>query len=572
MQNKGELFIMAEIKPVDISTFKKSADYSSYEEISKKGANQKDNTIKEVKLNVDENAYIVIEADGDEHTVPLTDKKDDTVEDKSKTDKTDKTDKAEDAKKKDLPTDVGEITKNIDSIKAEIAKLEEDKKQNNEEMKKLGEEIEKIEEEINADIKKELQRMEGITDEQKKETGNLVEAELSTYKNAEGEMTLENFQDGLDSKLGALDSKYGTEIASITRNLMNAEGKMSKLDVKIKNFSNLTQKAKEIDDALLLKGTELDTMEAQKTKVEADNAKKADPIGFKINGEKFDFFIDKDKDGKLSSECEFLGSKENWSEMEALDSNKDNKITKDEVAGLKMVKTKADGKQEIVDASVMFNDDTDFIELSTYKKTNKDIGEGNTELGVFNVNIDGKEFKTGYNTLDDIGWLDKNYSFSDKEKGIGRFAKPEDKENVDEKPEEKTPASGAVAQLQLDKFLGAFQKLQELLALAWQTLGIRKEDSAHISKMFEEKGDDEGSSIDESNKEKAEIKAEEEKIQEDKEKQKDIDAKAEEGKTIEQSKIIEQEKPKEPVGNEDIPKDNEVPEDNEDIKKKQLET
>lgn len=539
---------MAEIKPVDVSTFKKSADYASYEEISKKGTNQKDNAIKEVKLNVDENSYIVIEADGDEHIVPIADK---DIKAENKT----KADKAEEAKKKDLPTDVGEITKNIDEIKAEIVKLEEDKKQNNEEMKKLGEEIKKIEEEINADIKKELQRMEGITDEQKKETGNLVEAELSAYKNADGEMTLENFQDGLDSKLGTLDSKYGTEIASITRNLMNAEGRMSKLDVKIKNFANLTQKAKEIDDMITLKGTELDTMEAQKTKVEAENAKKCDPIGFKINGEKYDFFVDKDKDGKLSSECEFVGSKENWSEMAALDANKDNKITKDELAGLKMVKTKADGKQEIVDASTMFNDDTDFIALSTYQKTNKDIGEGNTELGVFNVNIDGKEFKTGYNTLDDIGWLDKNYSFSDKEKGIGRFAKTEDKEKVDEKSktDEKTPASGAVAQAQLDKFLAAFKKLQELLMLAWQTIGVRKEDQKHITKLFEEKGDDEGSKINKTNEEKAEEKAQEEKLQAEKQTQKDKETKIVEDKKTEEEKPPEAVVDKKNVTNEEDP-------------------
>ena len=47
---------------------------------------------------------------------------------------------------------------------------------------------------------------------------------------------------------------------------------------------------------------------------------------------------------------------------------------------------------------------------------------GNTLLGTFSVNVEGKEITDGYNTLDTISWLDDTFEFTDETAGINRFA------------------------------------------------------------------------------------------------------------------------------------------------------
>ena len=56
----------------------------------------------------------------------------------------------------------------------------------------------------------------------------------------------------------------------------------------------------------------------------------------------------------------------------------------------------------------------DFIDLSSYTKKDTTLENGNKLLGVFDVKFDDEMLDDkGYQTLDKIEWLDKNYNFSD---------------------------------------------------------------------------------------------------------------------------------------------------------------
>ena len=130
-----------------------------------------------------------------------------------------------------------------------------------------------------------------------------------------------------------------------------------------------------------------------------------------------------------------------------------------------MVVTNADGTQVVKDASELFNDDTDSINLGSYKELNHELSNGNALLGTFDFSIDGQVSNKGYNTLDKIDWLDANYDFSDKDKGIGRFAQDE---------------TGNVQALDMTEDLANFEaKVDELegkLAQAWANIGINRDD------------------------------------------------------------------------------------------------
>ena len=58
------------------------------------------------------------------------------------------------------------------------------------------------------------------------------------------------------------------------------------------------------------------------------------------------------------------------------------------------------------------------------QSSNQSIGNNNQLLGTFGLTLNGKYSNDGYNTLDTVNWLDKNYSnmFTDKAERVGRFA------------------------------------------------------------------------------------------------------------------------------------------------------
>jgi len=167
----------------------------------------------------------------------------------------------------------------------------------------------------------------------------------------------------------------------------------------------------------------------------------------------------------LSNETEFLGAKNGWSELTALDLDNDKKVTGAEMKGLKVVATSADGTQTIQDASEVFGE-ADFIDLSSYNATNELMENGNTLLGTFNVNIDGQEVGTGYNTLDKVDWLDANYDFSDADNGFNRFSYGNTEAYT--MPIDYTS--------QYKEYLQTYSDLEEKLEEAWNSVRLNRED------------------------------------------------------------------------------------------------
>ena len=220
-----------------------------------------------------------------------------------------------------------------------------------------------------------------------------------------------------------------------------------------------------------------------------------------------------------------IGAENGWAEMAKLDKDGSGTITGDEMAGLKMVVTNADGSQVVKDASELFNDDTDSINLGSYKELNHELSNGNALLGTFDFSIDGQVSNKGYNTLDKIDWLDANYDFSDKDKGIGRFAQDE---------------TGNVQALDMTEDLANFEaKVDELegkLAQAWANIGINRDDVKNqIGLMAKQEAALKGQLIDEDFKaiqRKQEAEEEEKQVEAEKEQQVEAE-KAEQQETVE---------------------------------------
>lgn len=312
----------------------------------------------------------------------------------------------------------------IQALQQEITSLNLQITSNNSQLQTLKPLIEKLQAEIEDTIEKAINESEEIAEDQKEEAARIVKSELEAFTSAEGEMSYEDFQSNLGYKLDALSSDGNSKMSQVIRNMMNAESKMDTLKAYVAQMGSLIKENAQLSDQVSLKAADLTQLKAELSAEDDPDCQKCDPIGFTSGSSRYDFFVDKDSDGKLSNEKEFLGAQDGWNEMVALDKNGDGKVTKDEMSGLKMVVTNADGTQSIQNASELFSDN-DAINLKSYEAVNQDMSNGNTLLGTFDLTFNGQEIDDGYNTLDKIDWLDNNYEFSDKDNGINRFAKDE---------------------------------------------------------------------------------------------------------------------------------------------------
>ena len=92
------------------------------------------------------------------------------------------------------------------------------------------------------------------------------------------------------------------------------------------------------------------------------------------------------------------------------------------------------------------------------------MSNGNILQGTFNVNFGGKELDTGYQTLDDLNWLDDNYEFSDEIAGTGRFTQGDS-----------TAAEALDYSSKYNIFMEKYEKLEEQEAIALKNLGINSD-------------------------------------------------------------------------------------------------
>ena len=316
-----------------------------------------------------------------------------------------------------------DVQAEIEQTEEEIATLSSQKADNDKNIQKTQQELQEIKKQINDAIENALKESQEFVAEQ---SAKILAASVeiaAEYVASNGEMTKEEMKQKLSDKLGDVD----TEIpSSVLASLTEADGLLGKLCAKTQLLSNYCAYGEKLSNQITCKQNRLATLNDQLTAIEeAEEARKCDPIGFVVDGKICDFIIDRNNDSKFNNETEFLGAQNNWFEMISLDQNgnNDGKVSREEMenANVKVLVTNEDGSQQIVSVADLGIDE---IDLSSYQSSNQSIGNNNQLLGTFGLTLNGKYSNDGYNTLDTVNWLDKNYSnmFTDKAERVGRFA------------------------------------------------------------------------------------------------------------------------------------------------------
>lgn len=391
-------------------------------------------------------------------------------------------------------TQIGQVANTspeIEALKTSIAGLENQIAYNNNQLSILEKNVEALKEEIEELIEQAIDESEEIAEEQKEEAKKIVAQELDNYTSAKGAMTYEEFQSNLAGRLDSLDSSSQSKLSSITIKLLNAESKMSSLNGYLTQMNSLQNTNSLMQEQIGTKTVEMESLQAQmieeNANCEDDCCQRTDPIGFETDGKKYDFFVDKDDNGLLSNEQEFLGAQDGWQEMAALDTNGDGKVDKSELeeSDLKVVVTDESGKQSVADAADIFGDE-DSIDLNSYNELNQEMDNGNALLGTFGLTFGGEKIE-GYNTLDTLDWLDDNYEFSDKDMGIGRFAQSETIVQDDQ--------SSYFAQM-ISQFNQEYENLELKLEGAWSTIGVsRDEVTSAISEQMRQEAQEQAEKL-----------------------------------------------------------------------------
>lgn len=391
-------------------------------------------------------------------------------------------------------TQIGQVANTspeIEALKTSIAGLENQIAYNNNQLSILEKNVEALKEEIEELIEQAIDESEEIAEEQKEEAKKIVAQELDNYTSAKGAMTYEEFQSNLAGRLDSLDSSSQSKLSSITIKLLNAESKMSSLNGYLTQMNSLQNTNSLMQEQIGTKTVEMESLQAQmieeNANCEDDCCQRTDPIGFETDGKKYDFFVDKDDNGLLSNEQEFLGAQDGWQEMSALDTNGDGKVDKSELeeSDLKVVVTDESGKQSVADAADIFGDE-DSIDLNSYNELNQEMDNGNALLGTFGLTFGGEKIE-GYNTLDTLDWLDDNYEFSDKDMGIGRFAQSETIVQDDQ--------SSYFAQM-ISQFNQEYENLELKLEGAWSTIGVsRDEVTSAISEQMRQEAQEQAEKL-----------------------------------------------------------------------------
>ena len=358
-------------------------------------------------------------------------------------------DKANTAEETD-ETQATTSTADSGKIQQEIDKLEAMRTANQESMTVLKEKIEDLKGKVEDSISLALDKMEEIEEDQKKEAEQIVSEELNRYKNAEGSMTQDEFQNNVSSRL----SEINPSMSEALIHLLSADTNMALMS---NLLGQLGQKI-EIDKSY---ANQIDTKEqeyeAAKAAEQAAAAKSCDPIGANFgdvelfdldgNGEagqiQIDFFYDEDGDGKINSLTDFVGAKadaaggDGWSEMSGMDGENgiaDGKITGNELAAnnVKVMVTEinSDGSKSQRAMSIdEFKEQANIKDISISAQKHENIqqdvtgpfgfgdNKNNQMLGTFDISLindennpDSNISTTGYQTLDDESWLVQNYS------------------------------------------------------------------------------------------------------------------------------------------------------------------
>lgn len=362
----------------------------------------------------------------------------------------------------------------------EIEELEKEKEENLKKMDKLEAHIEDLTEKAEANIMKAAAAQEEAVKEHEDEASAVVDEQLKAYVAANKEggegMTREDLQSNIQGALAHIP-----EVANAVSALVEANDQINEIDSCLGELNSLITDTQSIEAEIEGKEAQFEATEEAAQAASVPSSGCCDPIGFQTTDEsgntvQYDFIKD---DGSFDSTSDFLGSDNQWAEMQALDTDGDQVVTASELSAgnIKAVKTNADGSQEIVDLADEFGDDFS-IDLASYKQggshsaidTTKDSdGDGIADqelLGTFNVNANGQSIQ-GYNTLDDVDFLSENY-------GVSSATAAEGTETTDSFESEYSED----LQPHVDFFNTYSQKVQELkeaLMQGWDNLDISED-------------------------------------------------------------------------------------------------
>ena len=339
-------------------------------------------------------------------------------------------------------------TLSIDDMQKELEQLKVERQLNVSKIEKYQEEIKTLSEEASNLIKEALKEQDKTIQEHEEKTQLAVQTEIDKYieanKTKEGSMSKSELANNISNAIGNPNlSKALEKILSANQEIAQIDdylGQINSLTLEIEGLDlSISNTSTAIDDAQKKAEAEAAAQAAEQAKAndsefatkedlkEMMNSLKSgsgccDPIGFNVEnqGEKtqYDFIVD---DGKFDSTSDFLGAKDQWEAMKALDTDNDGIVNAKELkdGNIKAVKTDATGNKQVVDLAEEFGEDFS-VSLDSYKSggsydgidTTKDAdGNGVVDqnlLGTFSVNIKGQSVQ-GYNTLDDTEYLKSQY-------------------------------------------------------------------------------------------------------------------------------------------------------------------
>lgn len=316
----------------------------------------------------------------------------------------------------------------IQASRAKLAQLNNQIRSNTRSIQQLEVVIVQLQDEIQDNIDKAIEDSKDIEENHKEKTKDAVAENIQKYTNANGNMTYEEFEKDLAGDLDDIADETDSALSKTVKTMLLAEKQMAVLTSQLGRMKGLMDLNVELSAQAVAEEANLkELIEAQANTPDAD-CSPCDPIGFvdPESGVRYDFFMDKDGNDKLSNENEFLGAENGFNEMAAFDKDGNGTVDLEEMAqaGVKVVVTYPSGNQKIQDIKDAFPDGLD-VGLDSYKKSNTKMDNGNTLLGTFDVNFGGNKIE-GYQTLDELDWLDANYEFSDKVEGTGRYIQGED--------------------------------------------------------------------------------------------------------------------------------------------------
>jgi len=347
--------------------------------------------------------------------------------------------------------------KNSDEIQAEIDALNEQREDKLEIMEQIEKQIDTLAKDAEQKIAAAAAEREKRAEEYEENVKNAIDKNVREYVSANKsgkEMSQEELQANVKNSV----AEFAPDLAEVVSGLFVANSEIALIEAYVINLKSMAGEVGQLETDISAKTQEYNTAKAAEEAAAA--ARSCEPQGFQVeeNGEtvQYDFFVDRDGDGKLSDMTEFLGAKnaegaetdeemqqKGWEEMTNLNQNGDGYVDYSELLNANKNGT-ADGEIMVM-RTVIGPDGTKTQQPMTIEEAfggenyNKNIKiainqhdelspdnvsfgndfyndkySENKLLGNFDVILGGNNAQTvtGYQTKDDVNFLADKFQFS----------------------------------------------------------------------------------------------------------------------------------------------------------------